>query len=228
MRSVLSIIIVLLICTVVGLWSPWLQLNISISKLFGVEEPDSISGLEVYSLSGELEVYIDEEKAEGTAVFNESPLIIDEVEPGNRLIRIIRKSDFPDSYWSFSKLINFEQGKTVVITYNLGPEEQFSEGHVITVSKSDLQADSNRAVINFKANVSGANLFIDDAPFVITTKELSETLALNKQHIIKVEKPGYETLEFTILPKDQEDRDALKGYDINVDIYLMAQPILVE
>jgi hypothetical protein len=227
-RTFLILVIIFLLSILLALWSPWTKIDISLAQIFGVEEPDRIAGLQVYSLGGEIDIYVDSEYA-GTATQEDSPFIVDQVDPGDRLVRLERKSDIPAAYWEFSKLINFIEGKDVVVSYNIGPEETFSEGHVIYASESS-SGDERQGVanLNIRVNAEDTVVEIDEIAFNIAGTTMSETLTLNKQHKLLVSKAGYESLEFTILPESQEDRDKLEGFDIELDVHLMLQPLQVE
>ena len=131
MKNFIKFLIVLLICVLLGLWSPWLKLNVSLSDIFGVEKPDKISGLQVYSLSGEMEVFLDGE-SQGTVTPDNSPLVVDAISPGEKSVGLKRVSEVPGAYWEFNKVITFEENIDVVLSYILGPEEEFSEGNIVS------------------------------------------------------------------------------------------------
>lgn len=212
-------------CLILALWSPWIKWDFNVSSLFGVEEKEEIAGLQVISLSGDIEVFIDGVTI-GTAA-KDNPLIVDRVTPEEHLVTLRRKSDIRNAYWSFNELITFEANTQVIVSYNLGPEEEFSEGHVIyAAKKSDLNKTS---VLNFEIDVEDASVQLDDIPTQrITERKLTETLNFDKQHRVVITKNGYESLEFLILPEKQEERNLLKDYDINVKVRLAALPVKVE
>src|SRR5438045_3568909 len=101
--------------------------NLNLTDLFGIQKPEVISSLQVYSLSGNMDVQIDGKLA-GTAKAEKSPFVVDRVTPGEHLITLKRISDVKNAYWDFNKLVTFEANTSVIVSYDLGPEEEFSSG----------------------------------------------------------------------------------------------------
>lgn len=226
MKKIAILLIILPLCVLIGLWSPWRSINIDIPKLFGIANQDLKSGLQVYSLSGTLEIYIDNQ-LKGEVTPEESPYFVDAIDPGEHLVKLARKSENTKSYWTFNKLVTFEKGTNVVISYNIGPSEAFSEGHIIyAITKDDSKAAT---ALNIKSSQEAFSIQFDSTPFEkVTFNEYTSLLDLTKQHSIKINKSGYEQLEFVILPSSQEERDKLKSYDIVIEAQLMLQPVSVE
>ncbi len=224
MKTFLRLIILLLMCGLLGLWSPWFQLDIDISSLFNVEKPEPISGLEVYSLLGDLEVYIDDVLQEGSASAENGPLFIDGLTPGEKAITIIRKSEVEGAYWQYRDIITFVEGVNTVISLGIGPEEEFSEGTFITATERNNEEYNLR----IRTNLNDYQLNFDGSPFAVDGNEFTRSIDLNSQHTVRINKTGYEELEFTILPEDQSARDTLKDFIINVEVQLMVQPVEVE
>lgn len=226
MRKVATIFLIITILILIGLWSPWRGLNIDLSGLFGLSKQESLSGLQVYSLSGTLQIYIDDQ-LKGEVNPEQSPYFVDQIKPGEHLIKLVRKSDIPNAYADLSKLIQFEANTNVVISYNLGPEDTFTEGHVIyAVKQSDI---SKSTQLNIAANIEGYSVQLDTLPSEkVALSDYKTDLDLSSQHSIKLSKSGYETLEFIILPSTQDERDKLKVYDVNIEAHMMLQPVSVE
>jgi len=226
MKRFAVFIIVIVSLILIGLWSPWRGVSIDFSGLFGIAQQQPQAGLQVYSLSGVLEVYIDNQ-LKGEVTPEDSPFFVDKIEPGEHLIKLTRKSDVPNAYWSLNKLIQFEQNTNVVISYNLGPEEIFSEGHIIYATK---KADILKSVkLNINANVDNFNIQFDSLPIdKVSFNDYVTDLDLSKQHTIKLIKSNYESLEFVILPSTQEERNKLDIYDLNIESQIMLQPVNVE
>jgi len=226
MRKLAVLFIILIISLLIGLWSPWRGININFSGLFGISTQDLQSGLQVYSLSGTTQIYVDNQ-LKGEVTPEDSPYFVDSIDPGEHLVKLARKSDVTNAYWSFNKLVTFEKGTNVVISYNLGPVEVFSEGHIIYAIKKD---DTTKATeLNVKLNIEGFNIQLDSLPFEkVTFKEYTSNLDLTKQHIIKLEKSRFEPLDFVILPSSQDERDKLNNYDIIIEAQMMFQPVNVE
>lgn len=211
-----------MICTLLGLWSPWLNWGINISDLFGVESPDKISGLEVYSVAGTLQVFVDDDSV-GSAD-PDAPLFVDGLEPGTKAVRIVRDSDVEGAYWTFNQLVNFEENINVVISYYLGPEAEFSSGHIITAEKKDAEQEDNLII---KTDIEGFNLDINGISNRVESDQYSTSLPFNNQIVLKITESGYEETEFRILPEDEEERLKLEDYIITVDIQMLLQPVTI-
>jgi len=226
MKKFAVLLIILVICVLLGLWSPWRAISIDLPQLFGIAKQDLKSGLQVYSLSGKLQIYVDNQ-LKGEVTPEESPYFVDSIDPGQHLIKLERQSDIENAYWNFNKLVTFEKGTNVVVSYNIGPSEVFSEGHIIyAVNKEDTKAQTT---INVNLNTEGFNIQFDSLPFEkVSFNEYTSLLDLSRQHSIKLNKTGYEQLDFVILPSSQEERDKLVNYDINIEAHLMYQPVNVE
>jgi hypothetical protein len=226
LKRVTLLIVIALLCTLLALWSPWIYWNLDPRALFGVVKPNAISGLQIFSLSGEINIMLDS-KDIGSVNLEKSPFFLDTVTPGEHLVTLIRKDEISSEYWSFSKLIRFEEGTSVVVSYFLGPTEEFSEGHFIyAVKKSDPTLPSK---LNVKLNTPDADIQIESISVQKFTGETFATdITLEAQKKIRISKSGFEPLEFTILPESQEERDKLKDFDFFVEAHLMFLPIEVE
>lgn len=224
MSRLYGCIILILIAVLCAIWSPWNSWNISIAQLFGIEPPKQIGGLQVTSLAGELEVFIDGQ-SRGKVNTETSPLLIPAVTPGERQIRLVRTSQVTGAYWEFNRLIKFESGVDVVLSFELGPTEEFSEGHLIYATKNNELTENLLLAVN--SGVDGAEVLVDDLR-AGTTPLAGYVLTRDKQHRVVISAPGYETQEFTILPEDQTQRDKLKGFYLNVDVNLFLLPIAVD
>jgi len=222
MRRFVIYIIIILLCILLAFWSPWLYFKINILDLFGVTKPTSQSGLDVFSLSGEVEVFLDNQ-TQGKITVERSPLIVSKVVPGDHLVTIKRIGG-TNSYWTFSRIINFVGGADVVVSYELGPTKEFSEGQVIyPIVKTDPN-QSSQVVLTTNAN--NAQIVIDKSiPSSVVGTSFIQSISLSGQHVIKVSAKGFESLQFTVLPSTQDERDKLKQFNINIDSQLMYQPI---
>lgn len=226
MKKLVVLVIILVSCVLIGLWSPWRGLNINLGGLFGITELESLSGLQVYSLSGTIEVYIDNE-LKGEIDIENSPLSVDKITPGERIVTLKRKSDIDNSYKEINKLISFVGGTNVVMSYNIGPVEEYSEGHIIyPVVKDNL---NDKTTLFIKSNVEDVSLQIDSSiAETIRGLNIEKELDLSKQHLINIKKNGYEPLEFNILPSVAEEREKLINYNLILEVDLMEQPLDIE
>jgi hypothetical protein len=222
MKTFLKILLVIVVLLLLALWSPWSKWNIDLRPLFGVNDPGSIAGLVVNSLSGNIEVTVDNQVV-GSAS-EDSSLIIDDVSPGEKLVKLRRISDVENAYWSYSKVVDFEEGTTAVLSFNLGPSSEYSEGHIIFFQKKV----GDGANIHFSFDEDDVSVQVETQVFKDVNKTgVSVPLDTTAQKSIKIVKEGYEDLEFKLLPEDAEDRERVKDFDIYVDVYLMKQPVNV-
>lgn len=226
MNKAIVFAFLLVACLLLAFWAPWSYLKLDLAVLFGVNKPEEFSGLVVYSLAGDLEVFIDGEN-KGVVKADQSFQIFDNIKSGERLVTLKKVSENPNNYWNFSRVIQFEKGVNVVASFNIGPREEFSEGHIIYAVEK-LEA-SKPTLLDIKFNIDSPIVLIDSAqPIKTSLKQFETELSLEKQHKISISKDGYETLEFSFLPDTQEDRDKFKTYDINMDVFLMHIPIELE
>jgi len=224
MKRLTVFIVILVFCVLLAIWAPWT--NLSISSIFGIKQSQDVAGLQVYSLAGKLDILLDGEKI-GTVLEGTDAFIKDNVNPGDHLVTLTRESDVANAYWSFSKVVTFLKGTTVVASYNLGPTDEFSEGHTI-YSTTNVDPE-NKLNLSILSNVDEASLQIDNnTNESFEGKILNTTLDLGSQHNLTIHKDGYDDLVFTILPTSQSDRDKLKGLILNIDAHLMLQPLQIE
>jgi len=225
MKRFVTFVFIIFICILLALWSPWLYWKFDLISLFGVKKPEPISGLQVFSLSGEMEVFLDN-KSYGKVKVETSPFILDKVSVGEHLIGLKRVSNIKGAYWDFNKLITFEEGTNAVLSYNLGPSIEFSEGEVIYAIKKPDLTKANQ--LNINTNIIEANIQLDNSqPQKINAKFFNQSISLDTQHKVKISRQGFESLDFTVLPESNDDRNKLKDYDINIDAQLLYQPVEV-
>ncbi len=205
-----------------AVWSPWNSLNVSLLKLLGLEQADAYSGLQVYSIGGELEVSIDDEVI-GNVTVEGSPLEIFEIEPGEHLIEIKRVSEGVGDgyYYKFSRMTNFIAGINTVIAYEIGPTEEFSGGYVIYAMPGITE---NQTSLNIRTIPSDSSIFINDLE-IAKTPINNYTLDLQDTYKLRIENTSTESIEFNLLPESVEERQSLKGYDLNVEAQLFQLPI---
>ncbi|MCS7317041.1 MAG: hypothetical protein NZZ41_01805 [Candidatus Dojkabacteria bacterium] len=227
MLKVVFYFLIVISCVLVSVYSPWIYITFDLTNLFGIEKPEDISGLKVVTITGDIEVYVDNQRI-GQVKQDDKRFTFDRIKTGLRLVKLKRiSSNESNIYWEFNKLINFEKGVYVVIFVNLGPTKDFSEGHVIyPVRKKDINDPTYLHVI-FE-NVGGIVQINNEKPVLLENKkEYKTAISLEQQNKVYVEMIGSESQEFTVLPDSQEDRDKFKGYDIYVEVFMFNQPIQV-
>lgn len=224
MKKTAIIITFIITLVILAFWSPWLNWNLSIGQFIGLGKVDDSAGLKVYSLLGEMDVYIDNEYKGSTSPDTDYFEIL-QIDPGKYNLSLKRKSNPEGAYFEFSKDITFESGIDVIVVYELGPTKRFSEGHIFYAEKS-FESDS-QPKINILTEPENTKIYIDDN-FLGEGPLSGIDISLQKQHKIRVEKEGYDTIEFDIFPSTQDERDKLKGYELYLDINLFLIPLDID
>ncbi|MBD3280231.1 PEGA domain-containing protein [Candidatus Dojkabacteria bacterium] len=220
----LTILLVSLL-VLLGVWSPWNKLDISFLEVFGLKQSIDYAGLQVYSLSGEVQVEIDGELA-GNVTVEGSPLEIIEIEPGEHLVSLSRVGEDTTNdpiYHRLNRVIRFEEGVNTVIAYELGPSKEFSEGYIITTTQA---MDPGNPKLNLTTNPDDAQITINDLDIGVSPLS-NYAIDTTQNYQIEIKKENYETIVFDLLPQDEIQRDLLKEYDINVEVNLFQIPIEV-
>ena len=120
MKNFGRIVLLLIVLILIGIWSPWHNWDFSFLSMIGIENDNSYSTLKVKSLSGSIDIYIDD-KLEGSVVADESFAEINTIKEGMHLVKLKRQSENGDIYFELNKEINFISGVEVVMAYDLGP-----------------------------------------------------------------------------------------------------------
>src|SRR3990170_1480448 len=132
-KRFLLIIIIIISLIGLGIWSPWQNWKLDLPSILGIESKERFGSLKVKSLAGEIDVFLDGEFKD-TASDDEEFLEIVPVSVGEHTIRMVRRDEpeFPEVI----RKLNFEAGADVIIGYEMGPSEHFSEGHIFYARKS--------------------------------------------------------------------------------------------
>lgn len=206
-----------------GAWSPWNQWEFSILQTLGLKQSTDYSGMQVYALAGQVEVEIDGEVV-GNVSVDGSPLDIYEIEPGEHLVSVSRIPDDNSNdpiYYQLNRVLSFKKGINTVLAYEIGPSEEFSSGYIITSSDA---IDKDKNYLNIIVAQEDARIFINDIDAGITPLSNYE-IRLDQTYKIRVEKDNYETIEFDLLPEDEDQKKLLEDSDISVEINLFQLPI---
>ncbi|MBU0976455.1 MAG: PEGA domain-containing protein [Patescibacteria group bacterium] len=210
---------IIIIAVVLALLLPWENLS---------EWKDGITGkavdyasLKVYSLGGDMKVYIDGEE-KGTVSSESSYLEIFPIEVGKHEVKLVRDASNDSFYQNFLRTISFEKGFDTVISWELGPSEDATSGWVLYARKSG--ADESDVKISLESIPDNSNIQInDDVPIVSPIR--SYPLTLDRQHKLVVAKSGYQSMELPVLPGDDEERLLLKGYELFLEVDLYKLPV---
>ncbi len=217
---VIIIVVLAVICAVAAPWQNW---NITIFSFLGLAPPTQLARLQVTSLAGELEILVDGQ-TKGSVGPEGSPFIIEDIEPGQRLVKLVRVSETDGAYTAFERLLNFNQDIDTVIAYELGPTEEFSEGTVITAFRSF--SNDQRTTLNIETSPGDVKASLNGQDIGLTNLEGIE-IDISNIARIKLEKQGYETIELNLLPEDSAQREKLKGYEIQLEANLFLIPIRI-
>lgn len=224
MQKLTRLVIFLVLAVLLALWSPWADFDISVFDFIRPDPNSRSATMQVSSLAGEIEVYIDDNLEPVTTVTpDNSPSVLPGIAPGQHQVRLVRSSE--GSYWEYNRIIEFAAGVDVILAYELGPTKEFSGGHLIYASPNE--SATNKAKLFVDSNVPETNVTLNGAQ-ISTTPIDGYELGLDAQQRLGVFKPGYESQEFLLFPEEQSDRDKLAGFDLYVEVQLFLQPLPVE
>jgi len=219
LKKPVIIILIAIGLIVLAFWSPWSTFNFSFLNIFGISSVEKYATLKVKSLAGEIEVLIDGEYQDSVS-FESDFLELTQIIPGEHLIELQRKG----MDYRVTRKINFEPGVDVVIAYEIGPTQEFSEGQILYTRKS-FASEAN-TLIEIFATSEHIKVFLDGVLIGETPiKEL--TLDISVKHKLRFEKAGYDTMEIEVLPETQEERNKLKNLLLNLEVSLFTRPVKV-
>jgi hypothetical protein len=220
-KKVEAIILVVIFLVILGLWSPWNNWDINILNLFGIDSSEKFATLKVKSIQGTISIYVDDE-LKGSASDNSEFAEINPITPGEHTITLKRENN--GNYYQFVRKVDFEPGLDVVLAYDLGPSQYFSEGHILYTRKNFLK--SNNPSLSVYSSPEDVSVYMDD---ILVGTTVIKDLELDKkiQHKLRFEKKGYDTMEITILPENIVDREKLSNYDIILEVNLFLQPVKI-
>lgn len=219
-----SVVIALsiLILVLLAIWSPWNKWQVNWTNFLGIDSKDAVASLKVLSFGGEIEVYMDEEFL-GSAIEPDLPLEVNPIDPGEHLITLKRKGP-TNAYTEITRKINFEPSIDVIIGFEIGPTEEFSEGHILYAKKSFIETQNT--TIDIFSFTPGISVSLNDR-FIGETPLKDIPIAIDAKQKLTFSKPGYDQLEIMILPDTQEERDKIKGLKLNLEVNLFVKPINV-
>jgi hypothetical protein len=204
-----------------AIWSPWQSVNLDFMQFLGLTTTENDAGLQVISLAGTVRVEVDGVD-KGTLSPDTSPYFLSNIDPGLRRVTLSRISETGD-YYQFDRIISFERDTDVVISYELGPSELFSQGQIIYTRPDSQQLDSEVRV----TFISLDNEERDDAISIdgIEISANSSLLEIDQQYQVSISREGYETQIFSILPATQSERERLRGSEIIVEYDMFLEPV---
>ncbi len=227
MRKLSRIIILFAVAILCALWAPWNAWNLNIPGLLGISSSESVSNLQVSSLAGEIEVYIDDDPTPKATATPDASAVIPGIAVGSHQVRLVRKSNVEGAYWSYNRVIEFVPNVDVILAYELGPTKEFSGGHLIYAQSGAQEDTGSKVELAVTANVDEAAVAVNDN-LVGQTPITNYTLGVDAQQRLSITKPGYESQQFLLFPEDTNEREKLAGYKLLVEVDLFLQPLPVE
>lgn len=220
-KRVLFFSVLLMVAVLCAIWSPWERTGVSLYSLLDIAPPESFAGLEVYALRDGFDLSIDGAN-KGQVVASDGVFLEPQIGGGFHTIKLEKQDS--DGYYIFEKTINFVDGFNVVVAYELGPSKEFSQGYIMYVASNSVIEGDNVAYLTIESAQ-------DDVDVSINSQSVGKTplnnleLDLGSTQILRFTKPGYEVLEFSILPEDKVAREKLKGHELKLETSLFLVPI---
>lgn len=208
-----------IIAVIAALFFPWHILSGFKNTLFG--GGDQFSSLKVYSLGGDMKIYIDGDER-GVVREEDTYVEIFPVTLGEHEVSLKRVATMDGFYQEFSREVSFVKGFDSSISWELGPTVDSSSGWILYANKRN--GAGNEVTLNVLCKPTDCSLILDDTetkPIATTTFSVS----LDSQHKIKVEREGYQPLEISFLPDDEQTRSKLKDYELFLEVNLYKIPL---
>lgn len=221
MRKRLGLCFLIVFCAVIAaVLVPWDRASTLKDKLLGKGE--DYSSLKVYSLGGDMKVFVDGEET-GTVREDDAFLEIVPITAGDHEVKLVREATHGGFYEDFVRVINFEKGFDTAVSWAIGPSVESSSGWIL-FAQQKASEKSGFTQINLSCKPSDCNITMDNE--VEYTAPISRMeLSLDKQHTFKAKSSGFQDLEFLVLPEEEEDRNMLEGYELFFEVNLYQIPI---
>lgn len=205
---VITAIVIFVILSSPSFWN-WIYQN-------GRIEKKGFSQLKFSSIAGDYEIFIDD-KLLGDVRDKEEKLFV-RIEQGERVLKIVRKSDIKNFYYTLIRQINFMPSAQVELKWEAGPTLESSNG-----------------ILKYFVNVvnpNGAELLIEPFPadsiIKINTEKIDKKLIEvrdTNQMIINVSHgEKFIPQEFVILLRDENTNTVPKNVRLIVEVYLYKKP----
>ena len=211
--------ILVFIAVIAAIFFPLDIISILKDRLLGVG--NNYSSLKIYSLGGDIKVYIDGEE-KGIAKEKGSYLEVLPIDVGEHEVKLVREATEEGFYPDFERIINCEKGFDTVISWEIGPTEEASSGWILYAQNASYK--NGHTLINLTCKPRDCKINIDEKG-EHTAPITKLNLSLNEQHTFKASKEGYQDLEVQVLPEDEEARASLEGYELFFEVNLYRIPI---
>lgn len=214
MKKVLFLILAVVLVFVLSLPFFWQQ----IYNLFPNEGNGDTSQLLFKSADGSYTIYI--ENREVGKVKSKEEKLFPKLESGRKELKIVRDTEFADSYFTLTRTIDFMPATQIEIEWNSGPTLESSEGTIKYFSKINKP--------------SGAEVLIE--PFPTDSKvefnsisEPGNKLSVTSSDTYKVKvsnRDGFSTKEFDLRLVDDITNSVPKNIRLVVEVYLYKKPFI--
>ena len=218
MRKVLFVLVFILIIILIAVFLPWNNVSRFKDKILG--ERSNAASLKVYSLGGDMSLYIDGEKR-GDVLSKSSYLEVFPIEEGDHLVQLVREGSEENFYVEFKEIIWFEKGFDTVVSWEVGPSEELSSGWILYAKK--LNKNDTYAYLNINCESANCKCKLNDQEDVKIDSKIQ--LDKSNQYTIEASADGYQNLVVSIFPEDPEEREKLTGYDLFLEVNLFKIPI---
>lgn len=219
MKKVAISFLIIIVLTLLAIWSPWDNL---ISNTKSTNKDLKYSSLILNSLGGEVVVYIDEVE-KGRAIFGEDPLEINTIQSGNHSVKFTRIGSVKGSYKDLETDIYFEEGIATVAALELGPSLESTSGYIISAVVPDKSFDGE-AALDVETNPKKSKAYLNDE-LIGSTPMKNYKLDTTNNYKIRIESEGYLPLEASLLPDDNESKTRFAGSNIRFVGFLYKLPI---
>ncbi len=166
--------------------------------------------LEIVTINGKSNVQIDGEE------YGETPLTVNELNPGDYIVELEKISDSKDFYQKQSVNIKLTKNTTSRIEVEIGPAGILHGAILYYTPQSSL--DNQQGSLSILCDIEKSKIYLDDE-YIKQTPLIARSLTA-KEYELKLVADGYESLTIPVLIEE--------GYLLNVKAYLFPIPITFE
>lgn len=220
-------ILIILIVSVLSALLAYIYYTLSIGNANNNNSPvlATNSGLEIYALTSDMRVYIDNVD-KGIVRLQEKKLEIPGITPGKHDIRI--ENIKPTNYFKFSKSINFISNVNTVINIELGPNDTTSQWWIL--EPSIKLVNSENSTLDIYSDTVGDIKQLSYAKDGAMLEPMLENryLISNKDTVnVKVFKPRFTDMNIKLFGADEAKKEIFK-YNYILKLKLFENPINIE
>jgi hypothetical protein len=166
--------------------------------------------LEIVTINGKANVKINNEE------YGETPLTINELNPGDYTIELEKISDTENFYQKETLGVKLTKNTTSRVEVEIGPAGILHGAILYYTPQSSLE--NQQGSLSILCDIEESKIYLDEE-YIKQTPLIARTLTA-KEYELKIAAEGYETLTIPILIEE--------GYLLNVKAYLFPIPITFE